>query len=189
VRIYTRSKNAGKGASWSALAGRASSWRVPRLRDVVEGETDYAENAALKARALHAQLLSAGIEAAVLADDSGLEIDALDGRPGRAHRVLRRRRRCRGRSGAGSCCEELERSGSDRSARAVRLRAALHRLDGPRVRDDGDRRWRRSPNDERGELGFSFDPVFYYPPLRRTFAELSDEEKNRVSYSEPGSPR
>jgi len=38
---------------------------------VVEGETDYAENAALKARALREQLLSAGIEAAVLADDSG----------------------------------------------------------------------------------------------------------------------
>jgi XTP/dITP diphosphohydrolase len=35
---------------------------------------------------------------------------------------------------------------------------------------------------ERGGLGFSFDPVFLYLPAGRTFAELSDEEKNRVSH-------
>ncbi|MBR3994126.1 MAG: non-canonical purine NTP pyrophosphatase, partial [Clostridia bacterium] len=34
----------------------------------------------------------------------------------------------------------------------------------------------------KGENGFGFDPVFYYPPLDKTFAELSDEEKNSVSH-------
>jgi XTP/dITP diphosphohydrolase len=33
-----------------------------------------------------------------------------------------------------------------------------------------------------GENGFGYDPVFYYPPLKKTFAELSREEKNRVSH-------
>ncbi len=34
----------------------------------------------------------------------------------------------------------------------------------------------------KGDLGFGYDPVFYYPPLKRTFAQLSLEEKNRVSH-------
>jgi XTP/dITP diphosphohydrolase len=33
-----------------------------------------------------------------------------------------------------------------------------------------------------GENGFGYDPVFYYPPLKKTFAQLSAEEKNRVSH-------
>jgi XTP/dITP diphosphohydrolase len=36
--------------------------------------------------------------------------------------------------------------------------------------------------EERGERGFSFDPIFFYPPLGRTFAELPPNEKNRVSH-------
>ncbi len=36
--------------------------------------------------------------------------------------------------------------------------------------------------EKRGEAGFGYDPVFYYPPLRKTFAELSVEEKNEVSH-------
>jgi len=33
-----------------------------------------------------------------------------------------------------------------------------------------------------GMQGFGYDPIFYYPPLRKTFAEMSPEEKNRVSH-------
>jgi XTP/dITP diphosphohydrolase len=33
-----------------------------------------------------------------------------------------------------------------------------------------------------GNHGFGYDPVFYYPPLKKTFAELSSEEKNRISH-------
>jgi len=34
----------------------------------------------------------------------------------------------------------------------------------------------------RGQNGFGYDPIFYYPPLQKTFAELTREEKNRVSH-------
>jgi XTP/dITP diphosphohydrolase len=34
----------------------------------------------------------------------------------------------------------------------------------------------------RGERGFGFDPIFYYPPLSKTMAELAPDEKNRVSH-------
>ena len=84
MRVYLATKNAGKRDEFQALLAGTGIELLdfPGYRDVVEGEADYAENASLKARALREQLLSAGIEAAVLADDSGLEIDALDGRPG-----------------------------------------------------------------------------------------------------------
>ena len=37
-------------------------------------------------------------------------------------------------------------------------------------------------NIKKGENGFGFDPIFYYPPLGKTFAELTDDEKNSVSH-------
>lgn len=37
-------------------------------------------------------------------------------------------------------------------------------------------------SEKRGSYGFGYDPIFYYPPLRKTFAELLSEEKNRVSH-------
>jgi XTP/dITP diphosphohydrolase len=37
-------------------------------------------------------------------------------------------------------------------------------------------------DEKRGSQGFGYDPVFYYPPLKKTFAELSTEEKNRISH-------
>ena len=37
-------------------------------------------------------------------------------------------------------------------------------------------------DEKRGNGGFGYDPVFYYPPLRKTFAELTMEEKNRISH-------
>jgi XTP/dITP diphosphohydrolase len=146
----------------------------------VEGDVSYADNAALKARALHAQLRAAGIPANVLADDSGLEVAALDGRPGVTTADY---------GGAGTpwpqrrallLAELAEIPGADRAARFV---CALHCIDesGSELATfgavDGE-----IAHEERGELGFSFDPVFFYPPLDRTFAELGAREKNRVSH-------
>jgi XTP/dITP diphosphohydrolase len=151
-----------------------------RYADVVEGESDYEENAALKARTLRQQLLSAGITSPVLADDSGLEVAALDGSPGvvtadyggrelswHDRRML--------------ILDELAGTGSqDRRARFV---THLHYIaaDGTERRAfgavDGD-----IAEEERGELGFSFDPIFWYPPLGRTFAEMTEAEKNAVSH-------
>jgi XTP/dITP diphosphohydrolase len=148
--------------------------------DPAEGDTSYADNAALKARALHAQLERAGRPASVVADDSGIEVFALDRRPGvltayygGANLPWSERRR--------KLLAELAESGSsDRRARFV---CALHFIDG-RGRElatmgtvDGE-----IAPEERGELGFSFDPVFLYPPAGRTFAEMSAAEKNAVSH-------
>lgn len=182
LKVYLASKNAGKRCEFQALfAGTGIELlEFPGYRDVAEGDDDYAANAALKARALREQLLSAGIEAAVLADDSGLEVDALGGRPGVVTAYY---------GGAGLSwserrqvvLEELARSGSgDRAARFV---CHLHFIDanGTETAASGAVEGTIAAYD-RGQAGFSFDPIFVYPATQRTFAEMSEAEKNAVSH-------
>jgi XTP/dITP diphosphohydrolase len=182
VKVYLATKNAGKRDEFRALfAGTGFELaEFPGYRDVVEGETDYAENAALKARALREQLLDAGIEAAVLADDSGLEIGALDGRPGvitayygGSDLTWPQRREF--------VLSELTQVGNpDRSGRFV---CYLHFID-----EDGNETAVDAALDgtiatrDRGSDGFGFDPIFIYPAAQKTFSELTFAEKNAVSH-------
>jgi XTP/dITP diphosphohydrolase len=182
VRVYLASKNAGKRDEFKALlAGTGIELlEFAGYRDVVEGESDYAENAALKARALREQLLSAGIEAAVLADDSGLEIDALDGRPGVVTAYY---------GGASLSWPQrrqyvLDELGlqllPDRSAHFV---CYLHFIDEDGVETAVDASVDGTiANHDRGERGFGFDPIFVYPAKQKSFSELSATEKNAVSH-------
>ncbi len=182
MRVYLATKNGGKRAEFQALlAGtEIELLEFPGYRDVLEGESDYAENAALKARALREQLVSAGIEAAVLADDSGLEIDALDGRPGvitayygGKHLTWSERREY--------VLAEL--SGTPAGRRTARFVCYLHYID-----DEGTETAVNASVEgtiamrDRGERGFSFDPIFVYPPAQKTFSELTATEKNSVSH-------
>jgi XTP/dITP diphosphohydrolase len=182
VKVYLASKNAGKRAEFGALlAGTGIELlEFPGYRDVVEGESDYAENAALKARALREQLLSAGIEAAVLADDSGLEVDALGGRPGvitayygGVHLTWPQRREY--------VLSELSRCvDSDRSARFV---CYLHFIDEDGIETAVDASVSGMiATHNRGENGFGFDPIFVYPAAQKSFSELTEREKNAVSH-------
>ncbi len=180
--MYLATKNAGKREEFAALfAGTPIALRTyDDYRDPIEGEHSYTDNAALKANALREQLLAAGIVADVLADDSGLEVDALAGRPGvitadygGAGLTWAERRRV--------VLDELAALGDvDRSARFV---CYLHFIaaDGEVVTAFGDFAGRIASED-RGASGFSFDPIFAYGPDGRTFAELSCEEKNAVSH-------
>lgn len=143
---------------------------------VEETGSTFTENAALKARAAAAHF---GLWA--LADDSGLEVDALDGEPGvRSARygtpdVT---------TDAGRNALLLERlRGVPAARRTARFRAAIA-LAAP----DG-RLWVREGACEgriahapRGERGFGYDPVFYLPERGLTMAELSPDEKNAISH-------
>ena len=187
MTVYVATKNAGKLRELKEVFAGARFGSAPlemvtfdAYADPVEGDTSYADNAALKARALLAQLRAAGVAGGVLADDSGLEVAALGGRPGVLTAYY---------GGAGLSWSERRRAlldelaaagGRDRRARFV---CALHLLDadGRAFAVTGTVDGEIAPA-ERGELGFSFDPVFFYPPAGRTFAELSAAEKNRVSH-------
>jgi len=133
------------------------------------------ENAILKAKAIYqfTQLIS-------LADDSGLEVDALNGAPG----VLSSRF-------AGEHC-----SYKDNNRKLLSLmknlpwekRGATFVCVVAIAKDLGNIKTVRGEvrgiitTEERGESGFGYDPVFYLPELSKTFAQLSSEEKNKKSH-------
>ena len=142
-----------------------------------EGETSYAENALGKARAV----ASATGEMA-LADDSGIEVDALRGRPGV---VSARYGGGAGLSDPERCRVMLEEmAGVPAARRGARFRCLIAIVcpqHGRETTVEGvvEGVLLEAP---RGGGGFGYDPIFLYPPLGKSFAEIPAEEKNRVSH-------
>jgi XTP/dITP diphosphohydrolase len=143
--------------------------------EVEESGATYAENACLKATALAA---AGGV--LTLADDSGLEVDALNGEPGiRSSRY----------AGEGASDEDrvaflLDKlkdvPAEKRTARFCCV-IALAGTDGNTLLCTGSCEGliTFAP---RGKEGFGYDPVFYFPELKKTMAELPAEVKNRISH-------
>jgi XTP/dITP diphosphohydrolase len=143
--------------------------------DVDESGETLEDNARIKAEAA---LVLTGLPG--LGDDSGLEVDALDGRPGV--------RSARYAGEAASDAENIAKLvGELRHVRARRRGArfrcvlALSWPGEPLRTFEGVCRGRilEAP---RGSGGFGYDPVFEVPELKRTFAELGEKEKNRLSH-------
>jgi len=138
-----------------------------------EDEDSFEENAYQKAY-FYARIL--GFPA--LADDSGLVVEALGGEPG----VHSARWAGEEATDAERCSRLLERMAgkTDRKAAFV-CGLVLAVPTGPALtwvgRCEGE-----ITTAPQGSNGFGYDPIFYYPPLGRTFAELTAEEKNRVSH-------
>jgi XTP/dITP diphosphohydrolase len=167
--------------------------------DPEETGNSFLENSLLKARALYRLLArQTTIKGPVIADDSGLCVDALGGRPG-IHSARYAGpgsgpgpgvQRPGGRLGGKRLCDSernalllAELGGKqDRRARFVcamillwdenRFYGVQETLEGVIIPDQ----------EGRGEGGFGYDPILYIPELGRTVAELSAEEKNRVSH-------
>jgi XTP/dITP diphosphohydrolase len=139
-----------------------------------DGET-FEDNALLKARAARAQ---APAQATVVADDSGLEVDALDGEPG----VRSARFGGEGLDDAGRVDHLLARLGDarERGARFVCVLVAIA-PDGHEtvVRGTLEGRIASAP---RGAGGFGYDPVFVPEGETRTVAELAPDEKDAISH-------
>ncbi|MBV8491693.1 MAG: RdgB/HAM1 family non-canonical purine NTP pyrophosphatase [Candidatus Eremiobacteraeota bacterium] len=182
MQTYVASKNPGKiGELRTILAG--SLLEIDTYEDYVEVAEDrpsYIGNALLKARALSEQLERAGIEAAVLADDSGLEVDVLGGRPG----VMSARYGGKSKTWPqrrAALLGELNALPEDqRLARFICAMVLILPHEEPLTSlgiVEG-----RIVAKERGKSGFGYDPVFLYPLKGCTFGELSSEEKNAVSH-------
>ncbi|HMK35787.1 MAG TPA: XTP/dITP diphosphatase [Desulfomonilaceae bacterium] len=148
---------------------------LPDYPHVVEDGATFEENALIKARAL-----TAATSLVSIADDSGLCVDALDGRPG----VLSARYGGQNTSDLDKCrliLEELhDVPDASRTARFV-CAIALVAPDGEehvfRGVCEG-----RITRELRGTGGFGYDPVFFYDEAGCTFAEMDRESKNRVSH-------
>ena len=143
--------------------------------DVDENGTTFAENAQIKATAIGAHT-----DAIVLADDSGLVIDALNGEPGiYSARYLGEDTSYRIKNQ--NLIDRLEGVPDEkRTARFVcAIAAALP--DGAVLHTEGTIEGIIG-YEERGENGFGYDPIFCVPKLGKTTAELSDDEKNASSH-------
>ena len=145
-------------------------WEAPE-----ETEPDYAGNALLKARSLASFL---GV--ATLADDSGIEVDALDGGPGpRSARF----------AGEGATDEEnltklieiVRGVPPERRTARYRCVAVLVTPSGSESLADGTVEGTLI-TEPRGSGGFGYDPIFVPDGDSRTMAELSSEEKDRISH-------
>lgn len=135
----------------------------------------FAENARLKAVGLARQL-----GAWVLADDSGLCVDALGGAPG----VQSARYAGNGATDAARVAKLLDALvdvGGPKRTAAFECALALASPDGVLLETTG-RCEGRIVRHPRGHNGFGYDPVFYYPDFGATFAEVSPAAKNSVSH-------
>lgn len=143
--------------------------------DVEETGTTFEENAILKAETV-ASLLGK----IVIADDSGLEIDALDGAPG----VYSARYAGLEKSDEANIDKVLEELlETPEVARTARFRCVLA-VAGPGIETEtfsGSCEGVIHPA-RQGTNGFGYDPIFYLPEKERTMAELSPEEKSAISH-------
>jgi XTP/dITP diphosphohydrolase len=182
VKTFVATKNLGKLEEMRAIfAGSLLELETyVGYADVIEGAEGYIENARLKARALYQQLQENGVEAAVLADDSGLEVGYLDGRPG----VLSARYAGKDASWKKRRLQMLsELEGVPLSARGATFVSAMVLLltDGSEITAIGTLRGNIAM-EERGNAGFGYDPIFIPENKHSTFAEYSFDEKNSVSH-------
>ena len=141
--------------------------------DIEESAATFAGNARLKA-----DFFSRLTGLDTLGDDSGLEVAALGGRPG----VFSARYAGAGASDddrIGKLLVEME-NRADRRARFVSA-VCLSRGGSPLAEFSGEVAGEILFS-KRGEGGFGYDPVFLYPPLAKTFAELPLEIKNGISH-------
>ena len=145
------------------------------LADIVEDGKTFEENACIKAGQI--QKLAGGI---VLADDSGLEVDYLDGAPGIYSARYMGEETSYDIKNQAIIDKLADAKGEERSARFVcAIAAALPdgRLLTTRGTIEG-----QIGYEIVGDGGFGYDPIFYLPERGMTTAQLSPEEKNQISH-------
>ena len=179
MQIVLATHNRGKMEEMSAILGHLPVELLtldvfPEIGDIPETGNTLKENAFIKAETVHRLT---GLPA--LADDTGLEVDALNGAPG----IYSARYAGADATFDDNCQKMLkELHGIPIEKRTARFRTVIAFVNG------GEKEWvegvaeGRIIEEKRGIGGFGYDPIFYYPPLRKTFAELDSVEKNSISH-------
>ncbi len=184
VRLFLASSNLGKLKEFRALASNVDGMvpldleLLPNFSELPpfdESTPTFSENAAGKA--LHYSRFS---EFPVMADDSGLGVDALGGAPG----VLSARYAGPNATSAERneklLAEMRARGSRDRRARFICVVALAVRSRVVAVFSDAAQG--EILDTPRGAEGFGYDPVFFFGPAGKSFAEMSADEKNRYSH-------
>jgi len=179
VKLLLASSNPGKLREYQVLAGRAVELALlpgfDRLPRFDESAPTLAENALGKA--LH---YSRFAELPVIADDSGLVVPALGGAPG-VHSARYGGPQASDADRIQKLLAELRSKGvTERCARFVCVLALA--LQGQVLAVFSDFVAGELLEAPRGSEGFGYDPIFFFPTLGRSFAELTREEKNQHSH-------
>ena len=146
----------------------------PDIGEIEETGTTLLENSLLKAHTVHDRT---GLS--TIADDTGLEIDALDGAPG-VYSARFAGLNATYEDNVNKLLSVMENVPDD--MRSARFRTVISFV------DEIQELWTegliqgRITKTPRGYMGFGYDPVFYVPHLEKTFAELSTNEKNKISH-------
>lgn len=144
--------------------------------DIIEDGETFEANALIKARAVH----SAAPEALVLADDSGIEIDYMDKQPGVYSARFMGEDTSYTIKNQAIIDKLLGVEGDERSARYACAIAAVFPGGTEKVTFatvEG-----MVAKEAAGCGGFGYDPIFYLPEYEKTMAEITEEEKNRISH-------
>ena len=179
MKIVLATHNKGKMEEMSAILSHLPIQILtldsfPEIGDIPEPGETLKENAFIKAETVHELT---GLPA--LADDTGLEVDALDGAPG----VYSARYAGEKATFDDNCMKMLkELDGIPMGERTARFRTVISFVKSEvKLWTEGvvegvilDRK--------QGDGGFGYDPIFYYPNLKKTFAELKKGEKNNISH-------
>jgi XTP/dITP diphosphohydrolase len=180
--VVIATKNAGKVREFASLFEKydlqvKSLHDFPYIEEVEETGTTFEENAILKADSLCKQLGEI-----VIADDSGLMIDALNGKPG-VHSARFAGEQKDDQANIQKVLEELK--DVDETKRTARfycaLAVAFPEEDKQTVIVNGTCEG-KIIDQPRGENGFGYDPIFYIEEMKNTMAELTKEEKNKISH-------
>ena len=171
VRLIIASKNAHKIQEIKAALAAAtinltvlSLADLPDLPDIVEDGKTFVENASKKAETISAKYP----DDFVLADDSGLTIPALNGEPG-----VYSARYAGDHDDAANNRKVLAKLAGCRGIEREAVFTTVMVMVGPN---------RRNLESWDGQAGFGYDPIFYYAPAEKTFAEMTLSEKNSLSH-------
>ena len=179
-RIVVATRNRGKLREIrEALAGLpvelVAADEIPGAPEVIEDGETFFDNAAKKGLTLARH---SGLPA--LADDSGLEVDALGGAPGVYSARYAGEEATDAENIAKLLLELNGRPGASRAARFVAV--ILIALPDGRILSARGECAGEIADAPRGSAGFGYDPVFYHPRFGKTFAEISSAEKLSVSH-------
>lgn len=178
VIIATRNK--GKAKEFEALFNERgyeikTLLDYPEIGDIEETGTTFNENALLKAETIAEEL-----KTLVVADDSGLIVEALYGQPGIYSARYAGEEKNDAKNNA-KLLNELADTPKDKRQAAFHCSLALAEPGKESLVVEGEVKGRIA-DVPRGVNGFGYDPLFYIPEKDRTMAELTQEEKNNISH-------
>jgi len=181
TRLLLATRNAHKAREIQEILGPEFELRdlmaYPEIPEIVESGKSFEENAKLKAIAVSKEL-----PALVIADDSGLEVEALGGAPG-IYSARYVGKNATDEQNVKKLLSELTRAGAKTHQRKARFRCVIALARAGKLLDIFNGAVEGTLADyPRGSRGFGYDPIFAPQGFEQTFAELPAEVKNRISH-------